>query len=125
MSKIKNLADAGYITKTGLVDTAAEEWSITTMFNNGTITKTGLNPEELTKTANGPVATPTFSYDDVKNELSVSCTTDGAEISVMVDNDPWAPYESAIDVTSVYTVIAKATKDGWKDSEPALWEKLI
>lgn len=54
MSRIKNLVDAGFITRTGLVDSEiAEAWTITQMFLNGTITKTGLNPEDLEKIADG------------------------------------------------------------------------
>ena len=126
MSRIENLAKAGYITHTELIgDPVAEEWSIQEMIAREIITKTHINIEKLEEIANGPVATPTFSYDDVKNELSVSCTTEDALIYVMIDNDPYVLYNGPIDVTKVYTVIAQAKKEGYKDSNTNLWEKLI
>lgn len=54
MSRIENLANAGFVTRTGLVNNEiAEAWTITQMFSNGTITKTGFNVEELEKIADG------------------------------------------------------------------------
>ena len=126
MSKIKNLADAGYITKTRLVGSAvAEAWSIDDMFENGTITKTGLDPEALAEIAEDQVATPTFSYDDSTTELSVLCATKDALIYVKLNGGSYIGYEGSIDVThlNVDTVTAQAKKEGYKDSEENTWTK--
>lgn len=88
MSVIENLANAGLVTKTGLVDNAvAEAWSIDDMLDNGTITKTGLDPEVLEDIASptlGKVATPVISQSDeespVYRPVIITCETEGATI---------------------------------------------
>ena len=84
MTRIQNLAKAGFITKTGLVGSAiAEAWTTTKMLQNQTITKTGLDPEVLEDIASptlGKVATPVITQEQEGDMVEITCETEGATI---------------------------------------------
>lgn len=123
-NRIKNLADAGYITKTGLVgNETAEAWSIDDMLENQTITKTGLDKQELTKTANGKVDAPTFIYDDVNDKLTINGGKSKPIIYYKADGGAETKYIAVIDVTNIDEVEAWATKDDYLDSDKVTWTK--
>lgn len=68
------------------------------------------------------VATPTFSpaagtYNSVQ-QVSISCETEGANISYSTDGGTtWTPYTGAITVSETTTIMAKASKSGMITSE--------
>ncbi len=71
------------------------------------------------------VATPTFTpaagtYYEVQ-EVTISCTTEGATIyySTVSANGPWTEYTEAITVEENMTIWAYATKEGYNDSDIA------
>lgn len=71
------------------------------------------------------VATPTFTpaagtyYEP--QEVTISCSTDGATIyySTVSENGPWTEYEDAINVDETMTLWAYAEKEGYDDSNVA------
>ena len=70
------------------------------------------------------VATPTFdpngAYFEDTQEVTISCTTDGATIQYSTDNgSTWADYTETIVVDATTTIQAKAIMDGCFDSETA------
>lgn len=124
MSRIENLANAGLVTKTGLVgNETAEAWTAEEMLANQTITKTGLDPNEVEKEANGPVATPTFTYDADTSKLTISCVTEEATIKYQVGEASPVEYEEPIDVTDIAALKAWGEKTDFQDSMIANWTK--
>ena len=93
--------------------------------------KTGYTDSEETSatyTIKYPVATPTFnppagSYIGAQ-EVTISCETEGAIISYSTDGTNWTE-GNTVNVTESCTLYAKATKDGWNDSEEAKAEYVI
>jgi len=70
------------------------------------------------------VATPTFTpngaFFEGSQEVAIASATDGATIQYSTDNgESWNNYTAAFTVTATTTVKAKATKDGYIDSEEA------
>ena len=70
------------------------------------------------------VATPTFTpngaFFEESQEVAIASATDGATIQYSTDNgESWNNYTAAFTVTATTTVKAKATKDGYIDSEEA------
>ena len=70
------------------------------------------------------VATPTFTpngaFFEGSQEVAIASATDGATIQYSTDNgESWNNYTAAFTVTATTTVKAKATKDGYIDSESA------
>lgn len=70
------------------------------------------------------VATPTFTpngaYFEGTQSVTIACATDGAAIVYSIDNGVnWSPYSAALIFSETTTVKAKATKDGYFDSEIA------
>lgn len=124
MSRIENLVNAGLITKTGLVgNETAEAWTAEEMLANQTITKTGLDPNEVEKKANGKSATPTFEYDAEHGTLTITAGASKPIIHYIEDDGEATTYSGALDVTSVSVVKAWSTKDEYLDSDVATWEK--
>ena len=65
-------------------------------------------------------AAPTGTFNAAARTLTLSCTTDGAKIYYTFDPDgEWTEYTGPIAITRNCTVYAKATRDGWNDSEVA------
>ncbi|MDE6511399.1 MAG: chitobiase/beta-hexosaminidase C-terminal domain-containing protein, partial [Muribaculaceae bacterium] len=64
------------------------------------------------------VKEPTGSFNAETRELTLSCETDNARIfySFVADGD-WTEYTGPISITRNRTVYAKATLEGWNDSE--------
>ena len=82
--------------------------------NAGTFTITSTLPT---------VATPTFSpapgtYTEAQT-VTISCATDGATISYSTDGGTTWTVGNTVTVSETTTIIAKATKEGMYDSEPA------
>ncbi len=82
--------------------------------NAGTFTITSTLPT---------VATPTFSpapgtYTEAQT-VTISCATDGATISYSTDGGNTWTVGNTVTVSETTTIIAKATKEGMNDSEPA------
>ena len=70
------------------------------------------------------VATPTFTpngaYFETSQEVAIASATDGATIQYSTDNgETWNSYTAAFTVTATTTVKAKATKDGYINSDEA------
>ena len=75
------------------------------------------------------VATPTFTpaagtYTDTQT-VTIECETVGATILYKIGDGEYQPYIAPIEVTESCTITAKATKDGWNDSEEATAEYII
>ena len=69
------------------------------------------------------VETPTFSPDGgtyaEAQDITISCSTDGAAISYSTDGTTWNTYSAAIHVSETTTIQAKATKEGYNESAVA------
>ena len=70
------------------------------------------------------VATPTFTpngaYFETSQEVAIASATDGATIQYSTDNgESWNNYTAAFTVTATTTIKAKATKDGYINSDEA------
>lgn len=63
-------------------------------------------------------ATPTGTFDSASRLLTITCATEGASILYTFDREgEWTPYTGPIAVDGNVTVYAKATRDGYNDSE--------
>lgn len=119
------IGDGEYTTYSGPFE-VAESCTITAKAS-----KTGYTDSEETSatyTIKYPVATPTFnppagSYIGAQ-EVTISCETEGAIISYSTDGTNWT-VGNTVNVTESCTLYAKATKDGWNDSEKATAEYVI
>ncbi|MBR0492975.1 MAG: chitobiase/beta-hexosaminidase C-terminal domain-containing protein [Muribaculaceae bacterium] len=119
------IGDGEYTTYSGPFE-VAESCTITAKAS-----KTGYTDSEETSatyTIKYPVATPTFnppagSYIGAQ-EVTISCETEGAIISYSTDGTNWTE-GNTVNVTESCTLYAKATKDGWNDSEEAKAEYVI
>ena len=72
------------------------------------------------ESATPTVSTPTFSpvagtYSEAQN-VTISCSTDGATIQYSTDGNTWNTYSSAIPVSQTTTIQAKANKEGMNES---------
>ena len=75
------------------------------------------------------VATPTFTpaagtYTGTQT-VTIECETIGATILYKIGDSEYQTYIAPIEVTESCTITAKATKDGWNDSEEATAEYII
>lgn len=75
------------------------------------------------ESATPTVAKPTFlpsggTYAEAQN-VTISCTTDGATILYSTDGNTWNTYSSAILVSQTTTIQAKANKEGMNESAVA------
>ena len=75
------------------------------------------------------VATPTFTpvagtYTGTQT-VTIECETEGATILYKIGDGEFQTYSGSIEVAESCTITAKATKDGWNDSEEATAEYLI
>lgn len=98
----------------------AGEYTITINGNDKTFT--------ITRTIE-TVATPTFTpaagtYTGTQT-VTIKCETDGATIYYKIGDGEYQPYNGSIEVAESCTITAKATKDGWYDSEEATAEYII
>ena len=98
----------------------AGEYTITINGNDKTFT--------ITRTIE-TVATPTFSpeggtYTGTQT-VTITCATDGATIYYKIGDGEYQPYNGSIEVAESCTITAKATKDGWYDSDEATAEYVI
>ena len=77
----------------------------------------------LSITVTAPVvATPTLTAGGgflESKTVEIACTTDGATIKYSTDNENWATYTEALNITETTTVYAKAEKDGYTTSAVA------
>lgn len=75
------------------------------------------------------VAKPTFSLEGGTytgtQTVTIKCETDGATIYYKIGDGEYQPYNGSIEVAESCTITAKATKDGWYDSEEATAEYII
>ena len=70
------------------------------------------------------VATPTFTpngaYFDGSQSVNIACATEEASIVYSTDNgESWTAFSSNLNITETTTILAKATKEGYIDSETA------
>ncbi|MDE6511400.1 MAG: chitobiase/beta-hexosaminidase C-terminal domain-containing protein, partial [Muribaculaceae bacterium] len=66
------------------------------------------------------VSTPYGRFDSTSRLLTILCDTEGASIFYSYDRDgAWLPYSTPIAIEGNRTVYAKATRDGWNDSDMA------
>ncbi len=98
----------------------AGEYTITINGNDKTFT--------ITRTIE-TVATPTFTpaagtYTGTQT-VTIECETEDATILYKVGDGEYQPYIAPIEVTESCTITAKATKNGWNDSEEATAEYII
>lgn len=75
------------------------------------------------------VASPTFTpaagtYTGTQT-VTIECETQGASILYKIGDGEYQPYNGSIEVAESCTITAKATKDGWNDSEEATAEYVI
>lgn len=75
------------------------------------------------------VATPTFTpaagtYTGTQT-VTIACETEGATILYKIGDGEYQAYNGPIEVAESCTITAKATKDGWNDSEMATAEYVI
>ena len=75
------------------------------------------------------VATPTFTpaagtYTGTLT-VTIACETEGATISYKINDGEYQAYNGPIEVAESCTITAKATKDGWNQSEAAVAEYVI
>lgn len=75
------------------------------------------------------VATPTFTpaagtYTGTQT-VTIECETVGATILYKIGDGEYQTYTAPIEITESCTITAKATKDGWNDSEEATAEYII
>lgn len=75
------------------------------------------------------VAKPTFTpaagtYTSTQT-VTIECETVGATILYKIGDGEYQPYIAPIEVAESCTITAKATKDGWNDSEEATAEYII
>ena len=57
--------------------------------------------------------------------MTIKCETDGATIYYKIGDGEYQRYNGSIEVAESCTITAKATKDGWYDSEEATAEYII
>ena len=57
--------------------------------------------------------------------MTIKCETEGATILYKIGDGEYQPYNASIEVAESCTITAKATKDGWNDSEEATAEYVI
>ena len=119
------IGDGEYTTYSGPFE-VAESCTITAKASK--IGYTDSEETSATYTIKYPVATPTFnppagSYIGAQ-EVTISCETEGATISYSTDGTNWTE-GNTVNVTESCTLYAKATKDGWNDSEEAKAEYVI
>ena len=98
----------------------AGEYTITINGNDKTFT--------ITRTIE-TVAKPTFSPEGgtytATQTVTITCATDGATIYYKIGDGEYQPYNGSIEVAESCTITAKATMDGWNDSEEATAEYVI
>ena len=75
------------------------------------------------------VATPTFTpaagtYTGTQT-VTIACETEDATILYKIGDGEYQAYNGPIEVSESCTITAKATKDGWNDSEEATAEYVI
>ncbi|MDE6194662.1 MAG: chitobiase/beta-hexosaminidase C-terminal domain-containing protein [Muribaculaceae bacterium] len=70
------------------------------------------------------VSTPYGRFDSASRMLTIECATEVAKIfhAFSQDTDEWIEYSTPISITNNCTVYAKATRDGWNDSDMATIE---
>ena len=98
----------------------AGEYSITINGNDKTFT--------ITRTIE-TVATPTFTpaagtYTGTQT-VTIECETVGAAILYKIGDGEYQTYTAPIEINESCTITAKATKDGWNDSEETTAEYII
>ena len=104
----------------------------TTSVNNDTVASTGasnINNIVIRGTAatvepTQQVATPTGTESgdiEVGNTVSFACETVDAALQYKIDDGTYQPYTGPVPITTSCTITVKATKDGMKDSEEAVF----
>lgn len=98
----------------------AGEYTITINGNDKTFTIT-----RTIETVATPTITPASGTYTGTQTVTIECETQDATILYKIDDGDYQPYNGSIEVAESCTITAKATKDGWNDSEEATTEYII
>jgi hypothetical protein len=98
----------------------AGEYTITINGNDKTFTIT-----RTIETVATPEFTPAAGTYTGTQTVSITCDTEGAAIYYKINDGEYQPYNGSIEVAESCTITAKATKDGWNESEEATAEYVI
>lgn len=98
----------------------AGEYTITINGNDKTFTIT-----RTIKTVAKPTFTPAAGTYTGTQTVTIECETEDATILYKVGDGEYQPYIAPIEVAESCTITAKATKNGWNDSEEATAEYVI
>ena len=77
------------------------------------------------ETVDAPTFTPAAGTYTGTQTVTIACETEGATILYKIGDGEYQTYNDPIEVTESCTITAKATKDGWNDSEEATAEYVI
>ena len=119
-----NMAEYGGYIDTGDDDPIklpyAGEYSITINANDYTF-----NIARKVETVATPTFTPAAGTYTGTQTVTIACETEGATISYKINDGEYQAYNGPIEVAESCTITAKATKDGWNQSEAAVAEYVI